>query len=185
MVLTRFGSMWRLSQRETHVGPTSQDATSFISFLLSLSLFHSPLLWASRRLERRSPGEAGEEESGAATAAGCGCSMEATSRVSNTNNHPAATANLLVGGDDAAVHGETAIARPCCRQLLLRLPRPERRQPQRTHQAVAAFPSHCFSSRQTLQWRAQRQQQQVSSSHRRPWGPSPLRRCWKNRRTRQ
>jgi hypothetical protein len=36
-----------------------------------------------------------------------------------------------------------------------------------------------------LQWRAQRQQQQVSSSHRRPWGPSPLRRCWKNRRTRQ
>uniref|UniRef100_A0A0E0E2H6 Uncharacterized protein n=1 Tax=Oryza meridionalis TaxID=40149 RepID=A0A0E0E2H6_9ORYZ len=157
-----------------HLSPSSS---------LSLSL-SSSLGKLGRRLERRSSGEKGDEESGAATAAGCGRSMEATSRVSNTNNHPAATANLLVGGDDAAVHGETAVARPCRRQLLLRLPPPGRRQPQRTHQAVAAFPSQCFSSRQTLRWQAQRQQQ-VISSHRRPWGPSPLRRCWKNRRTGQ
>ncbi|BAH93697.1 Os06g0688500 [Oryza sativa Japonica Group] len=71
--------------------------------------------------------------------------MEATSRASNTNNHPAATANegmLSFSSayvDDAAVHGETAVARPRQPTASPPPPAPGWRQPQRTHQAVAAI----------------------------------------------
>nr|BAD45614.1 hypothetical protein [Oryza sativa Japonica Group]BAD46070.1 hypothetical protein [Oryza sativa Japonica Group] len=104
-----------------------------------------------RRLGRRPPGRGGR--GGERRYDGCrrrpqwggGRSMEATSRASNTNNHPAATANegmLSFSSayvDDAAVHGETAVARPRQPTASPPPPAPGWRQPQRTHQAVAAI----------------------------------------------
>ncbi|BAH93675.1 Os06g0669150, partial [Oryza sativa Japonica Group] len=87
-----------------------------------------------RRLGRRPPGRRGK--GGERRCDGCrrrpqwggGRSMEATSRASNTNNHPAATANegMLSSSSASTTRlstGRQPLLAPGRRQLLLRLPR--------------------------------------------------------------